>query len=501
MPGLERLAEELRGFDPRLLPAPAPLATEVTTVVDGGALDLESVAKTARVISSELDLKELLRRLVSIVVENAGADGGLLALDESGKLTGMAKALDGGVTIESVGGLAAADAMPHAGPLMNYVARTREPVVLDDVSKDVRFFRNASSPRSAMALPLINGARLVGVMYLENTLATGAFTAARTGVVNMLASQAAISIENARLYESLRASLETQTRLTRAYERFLPKQFLEQLGKPDILSVGLGDQVQRETSVLFADIRGFTTMCEQMGPARSFAFVNRYLRWMEPAIHGHGGYVNQFLGDGIMALFPGAADDALRGALAMLAAVDEYNRERAAEGDLPIRIGIGVNTASLMVGVIGGHDRMDRGVIGDGTNVAARIEGMTKAYGASLLASSETVSRLADSGRFALRAVDRVVPVGRSEPLTIYEVLDGEPDSRRETKKATRTVFASGLEHWWAARFPEALECFSRCLAACPEDRGAEIFVERCHGMLVRGPGTPFDTVTRLTDK
>ena len=501
VPGLERLAEQLRGFDPKLLPAAASAGSEPTTVVDTGALDLESVVKTAAVISSELDLKELLRRLVSIVVENAGADGGLLALDTAGKLTGTAKAHEGEVTIDSVGGLAAGEAMPHASPLMNYVARTRETVVIDDVSRDERFFRGTGLPRSAMALPLVNGARLVGVMYLENTLATGAFTESRTGVVNMLASQAAISIENARLYESLRTSLDAQTRLTRAYERFLPKQFLDQLGHPDILGVQLGDQVQRETSVLFADIRGFTTMCEEIGPARSFAFVNSYLRWMEPAIHGHGGYVNQFLGDGIMALFPGNADEAVHGALAMLAAVDAYNRERAQDGEPPIRIGIGVNTATLMVGVIGGHDRMDRGVIGDGTNVAARIEGMTKTYGASLLASGDTVARLSDPQAFAMRAIDRVVPVGRHEPLTIYEILDGEPDSRREAKKSTRTIFAAGLEHWWAARFDEALECFTRCASACPEDRAAEIFVERCHGMLVRGPGVAFETVTRLKEK
>lgn len=514
---LEQFAVELRQFEPGLLSPLISQPVDAPTGAGASSLDLESVLKTARILSRELDLNELLRQLLAVVVENAGADGGFLALEQGGGLAASARATAGEVTVERGGGADTVGTMAHALPLMNYVARTRQTVVVEDCARDNTFFRSVDlrpgtesgrAPRSAMAVPLVNGSRLVGVMYLENSLATGVFTAARTEVVGILASQAAISVENARLYESLRESLERQTRLTLAYERFMPRQFLEQLEKHSIFDVDLGDQVQREISVLFADIRGFTTMCEQLGPARTFAFVNSYLHWIEPAIHGHGGYVNAFLGDGIMALYPTSADDALHSALAMLAAVDEYNRVRERAGEPPMKIGIGLNTGSLMVGVIGGHDRMDRGVIGDAANVASRVEGMTKQYGATLLTTGGTISRLRDPSRFTIRAVDRVIPVGRAEPLTIYEVLDGEPEARREGKRATRGTFARGLDHWGAGEIEQALACYRECAEVCPEDAAAVLFIDRCEERLAvvsrvgrSSDAEPFDAVTRLTQK
>jgi class 3 adenylate cyclase len=173
-------------------------------------------------------------------------------------------------------------------------------------------------------MPLIQGNTLTGVVVLTHEL-PAAFSPARRDVVATVAAQAAISIHNATLYEELRASLAAQETLTRSYQRFVPQQFLAALGKRSILDVGPGDHIHREITVLFADVRGFTTLAERLGPSETFRFINRYTAAIAPAIHAHGGFINGFLGDGIMALFPTSADDAVAGSVAMQEAVRRFN--------------------------------------------------------------------------------------------------------------------------------------------------------------------------------
>ncbi len=481
-------------------PGTASVAGSAPVVVD--PLTPEGLLEAARGLVGELDLNELMRRALPLVIALAGGDGGVLVVEHEGKVLARVSAADGVLTVERGGAGLALPAASHVTALLSQATRGRAAVVVDACAQDKRFARSGVGapgapigPASAMALPLRNGSRPVGSVYVENCATNACFTADRVEAAGVIAPWLAIALENARLYDALRGALELQTRLTFAYERFLPRQFLEQLGRPSIVEVDLGDQIQREISVLFADIRGFTRMCEQIGPARSFAFVNSYLHWIEPAILGHGGFVNAFLGDGIMALFPTSPDDAVRAALGMLAAVDEYNRVRARSGDAAMRIGIGLNTGPLMVGVIGGNDRMDRGVIGDAVNVASRVEGMTKHYGATLLLTAETASRLVEPERFQMRVVDRVVPAGRSEPLTVVEVLDGEPEPRRAQKIATMADYARGLAAWDAGDVDAAQASFEACLDACPEDIAARLFVARCR------QGVPVEAVTRLTEK
>ncbi len=171
--------------------------------------------------------------------------------------------------------------------------------------------------------------------------------------------------------------------MNRATSRFVPFQFLELLKKQSIREIVRGDQIQLDISIMFADIRGFTTMAERMGPAATFAFINRYLGHMDAEIHREQGFINDFFGDGIMALFHVSADAALRAALGMLAAVQSFNETLHAEGEQPIRVGIGLNSGPLMLGTIGGEQRLSCTVVGDPANLAARVEGMTKLYGAS----------------------------------------------------------------------------------------------------------------------
>lgn len=204
-------------------------------------------------------------------------------------------------------------------------------------------------------------------------------------------------------------------------ERFVPQAFLSIVGKPSVADVELGDNKRRTMSILFSDIRGFTTLSEQMSPDETFAFINTYLERMGPVIRDHHGFIDKYIGDAIMALFANA-DDALQAGLAMLAALEGFNAERRATGLPPIEIGIGINTGSLMLGTIGEKHRMDGTVISDAVNLAARIEGLTKDYAAPMLISEFTYRELSNPEASAIRPVDVVVVKGKTRPVAIYAV-------------------------------------------------------------------------------
>lgn len=213
-------------------------------------------------------------------------------------------------------------------------------------------------------------------------------------------------------------------------ERFVPRAFLAKIGRPNIRSVALGDNKRQDMTILFADIRNFTALSERMSPDENFAFINAYLAEMGPVIAQHGGFIDKYIGDAIMALFE-KADDGVRAGLAMLAILKRFNATRLAAGAEPIVIGIGLNTGSLMMGTIGEQHRMDGTVISDAVNLAARLESLTKDYRVALLVSQFTVDRLDDPEAYALRPVDTVVVRGRTQPVAIFEV-QARPSSVRQ---------------------------------------------------------------------
>ena len=288
--------------------------------------------------------------------------------------------------------------------------------------------------------------------------------------------------------------------MNRATSRFVPFQFLELLAKDSIREIERGDQVRLDISILFSDIRGFTTMAEQMGPEATFGFINRYLGHMEAEIHREQGFINDIFGDGIMALFHRGADAALRAALGMLAALARFNDTLATEDREPVRMGIGMNSGLLMLGTIGGGERLSCTVVGDPANAAARVEGMTKLYGASLLISDATYQRLEDPSRYELREIDQVRAKGKRAPMVIYEVLDGEPAAVREQKVRGREAFASALADYRGGRFAEARRSFEALHADAPDDAACALYVERC-GEQIAVPPAHWDGVTELLTK
>jgi adenylate cyclase len=282
------------------------------------------------------------------------------------------------------------------------------------------------------------------------------------------------------LNQNLEKSLDAESELTDAYGRFVPHQFLNLLGYESIIDVNLGDQVQEEMSVLFADIRDFTTLSETMTPQENFNFINAYLSRMEPAITSNNGFIDKYIGDAIMALFSDFADDAVKAGIAMLNILTNYNEDRQRVGYVPIQIGIGINSGSLMLGTVGGKSRMDSTVISDAVNLASRIEGLTKDYSVPLLISQQTLDRLRNPADYAIRMVDKVQVKGKSQYVVVYEVFDADPPEIRSAKLANLPVYTEAMLLCERKQFREAGKLFEECLRTNPSDQVARIYLKRC---------------------
>lgn len=223
-------------------------------------------------------------------------------------------------------------------------------------------------------------------------------------------------------FEEERLGKLRQIELTQAYGRFVPHEFLDNLGKRSIVDIRLGDHVRTQMTVLFSDIRAFTALSESMSPEETFDFLNAYMSYMEPIVKKHGGFIDKFIGDAIMALFH-SPNEAVNAALHMLNQLQEFNGNRQASGSPPIDIGIGLNTGTLMLGVVGGNHRMETTVVSDAVNVASRIESMNKLYGSQILISESTYVALHDPALYSFRKIDHVVLEGKSNTICIYEVV------------------------------------------------------------------------------
>ncbi len=283
------------------------------------------------------------------------------------------------------------------------------------------------------------------------------------------------------------ATLERLKSVEDAYERFVPRQFLQLMGFEDIREVRLGDQVEQSMTILFADIRDFTNLSESISPQENFNFLNSYLSQMQPAIAANGGVIDKYVGDAILALFPASADDALRGAVSILNQLDIYNAGRHRAGYVPIRIGIGVNSGTVMLGTVGSASRMDVTVIGDAVNLAARLERITREWDVSLIISEHTLLSLNDPAPFGIRMIDRRQVRGKQEIQSIYEVFDADPPSLRAAKRKSRTLFETALACFHLGYAADSRVMFEECLARAPDDRPARLYFERCGSIGAHG--------------
>jgi len=270
------------------------------------------------------------------------------------------------------------------------------------------------------------------------------------------------------------------TQLTLAYGRFVPRNFLKFLNKESIIDVQIGDQVQKEMTVMFSDIRSFTTLSEAMSPQENFNFLNSYLSQVSPVIRQHKGFIDKYIGDAIMALFPESANDAVQAAIAMQKQVSLYNEVRQQQGDVPIAIGIGLHTGNLMLGTIGESERMETTVIADAVNLASRLEGLTKLYGAGILISHNTLCGLDYYQEQCFRFLDRVMVKGKKSAVAVFEVYDGDEPELKRLKTQTQARFEVAVFLYYQQQFQEAQLIFQEVLHINPQDKATMVYIKRC---------------------
>lgn len=288
----------------------------------------------------------------------------------------------------------------------------------------------------------------------------------------ILSSRSATAFRNLEIY-------------SRTFKKFVPEQFLNKIAKDGIESIRLGNAEKEDVTVVFSDIRSFTTLSENMTPNETFNLLNEYLSYVEPPIRENHGFVDKYMGDGVMALFEkienyNSANNSVNAALEMQKALAKYNKQRIASSKLPLKTGIGIHSGNVIIGTLGGEERMDSTAIGDTVNLASRIEGMTKAYGTPILVSDDTIQQLDNKEDFVIRFVDKAIARGKSEPVIVWEVIGKTNDVSVELRFKWLPLFNTAMDNYWDGRKQEARLQFEACLQIWKDDQVAQIYMQRC---------------------
>ncbi len=284
--------------------------------------------------------------------------------------------------------------------------------------------------------------------------------------------------------------------LLESISNFVPRGFLELLGREDVSTVRLGDAVERDLTVLFADIRGFTSMSERLGPSEIFGMLNEWFGRIGPHVPANHGFIDKYIGDAIMALFPRSASDAVRAAIAMqreiatvsvvLPTVSRIVLDASSVTDtMSVRrlaIGIGIHKGRTMLGTVGEGSRFEATVISDAVNLAARLEQATVMLGVRVLVSGEVVADLEPGLARRLRPLGAFQVKGRRKSLDLYEVLDADGDEAAALKLEHLDAFACAREALLAGETMGARERFGALVRAAPDDGAARFFLRVAEG-------------------
>jgi adenylate cyclase len=301
------------------------------------------------------------------------------------------------------------------------------------------------------------------------------------------------------MFEDISSEKRMMSTMARYMDPVIAAQMLE--GDATALLGG----VSTEATIMFTDIRGFTPITEEYGAQGTVSFLNEYFSLMVECIADEGGMLDKFIGDAIMACFglPVAHEDdpdrAVRAAIAMIGELWRWNEERTKKGLRSVDMGVGIHTDAIVSGNIGSPKRMDYTVIGDGVNLASRLEAACKTYSARILVSESTVSQL--RGTYRLRDIDLVVVKGKSKPVRVFEVLDYHGIDTFPNLMDVVNYFEDGMEHYRNADWEKAEDRFNRCLELNPVDALSRLYVERCQVLSATPPPEDWNGVWVMEHK
>jgi adenylate cyclase len=285
--------------------------------------------------------------------------------------------------------------------------------------------------------------------------------------------------------------------------RFLSKDIAERFLQEDWSTLMKGSKI--EVTVLFSDIRSFTSITEANDAGEIVEMLNEYFSYMVDAIFTHGGTLDKYIGDAIMALFgapipnPDNAFQAIQGALEMKDQLAKFNLQRQKNNFFPIRAGIGLSSGEVLCGTIGSEKKMEYTGIGDDVNLAFRLEGTTKTYGVDIIISEFTYEKVVD--RILVRELDKIRVVGKDIPVRIFELLGLKEDGLDSQDEAAVGYYHLGLEAARNREFGEAVESFRKVLKIWQEDQASQIWLKRCEEYMIFTPGDAWDGSFDLHEK
>ncbi|MEM5947912.1 adenylate/guanylate cyclase domain-containing protein [Spirochaetia bacterium 38H-sp] len=286
--------------------------------------------------------------------------------------------------------------------------------------------------------------------------------------------------------------------LYEASYKFVPQEFLAFMHKGSIKDVHLGDQTETELTLMFSDIRNFTSIVEKLTPSESFEFLNGYFDCIGPIIRRHNGFIDKYIGDGIMAIFPYNADDALAASLEMQRELAVLNRRYEARGWPHVRTGIGIHSGLCMVGTVGEELRMDTTVISDVVNIAARLESLTKAFGTSILISEQVVMSLANPADIHLRFLGKVMVKGKSAAVSVFQVLNDREFLVEQKLRSVYDFFEQGMFAFFQRDFDTAIELFRKVLESVPSDIPSRVYLRQALSLKDSGVPEGWDGYLKL---
>ena len=466
-------------------------------------LDFDAVLRAVRSVSAGIEVEKLAEQVVELSLLSAGARRGVLLIQNpSSSPRGLSPYVTTNVDSNKkvitsiIAPINLEPNLPHS--LLNYVSRTNESFLVDDAQTHEWLARDPyivkEGCRSLLAIPLLRQSKLVGLILLENDLGAGFFSKFDAEVVQIIAGQAAISLENARVFDA-------QRRQTEAFSRFVPRPFLEQLGREAIEDVHLGDAVERRVTVLFADLRDFTTLSESMDINENFGLINAFIARLAPVITSNGGFINEFTGDGFKALFVDNPQGATNAAIGIQGQLRRYNSYRKEKGRPELQMGVGVHTGQILLGVIGSQDRTEASTIGDTVNTAARIEGLTKMFYTPSLISGTTRAELEDASQFAIRQIGQVRVKGRHQPISAYELIDAREADEREALIGCLTEFNAAMVAYQSQNFSVAASSFAKCCKLVPKDHLSQYYFHSATELVENGTPPNWDGVIVRAEK
>ena len=359
-------------------------------------------------------------------------------------------------------------------------------------------YLKSTALKSLMYAPLKVKHRKLGAILLGRYEALE-FTAAELKLLTTIASQSAAAIESARLYQrGLKEAQEREDAVRKVHDasaKFVPFEFIKSLGRTNLTEVSLGDLVEREVTVVFADIRDFTSFSEELSPQDNFLFVNGFNERMGPIVRRNHGFISQYLGDGFMAIFTENPEDALRASVEMHRTLDMYNAQRQIKNRKPIRIGVGMQIGKLIMGITGDVERMDAATISDTVNTAARIEGLSKHYGTSILLTEDCKNKLISPGEFDFRYLGLVQVKGKQMPIKLFECFNGDSKDLYDHKIKTLQTFNEGMKKYFQREFAMAAVTFQQIVKKHKKDTTAKLLLNRSAHLITQDLAEDWDGV------